>query len=141
MITVNENLAENSYYFQKVKYISSSKKCSFDMTENQSIKFLSALAMIFGMSPQQNPFTVKDGNGLWKDKQVADINTSLHSLLVYCDLLQCMNMGDTKAPLLLTLYSRDKWTKWEIIHKTLQKKIFDTIEILIKDDLGLPVLY
>ena len=78
---------------------------------------------------------------------VADINRGVNSLYIYCDLLECVPVGDTKAPLLRTVETTGE--NGGIIHRTfdqlryipLQKKNFDTIEILIRDDLGHPVSF
>ena len=83
----------------------------------------------------------------WEGDFVADINRGINSLFVYCDLLEYVPVGDTKAPLLRTVDASGK--NGEIIHRTfdqlryipLQKKNFDTIEILIRDDLGQPVAF
>ena len=137
-----------SHYFPKIRYVGTSKKCAFEMMENQTIQFSSTLATILGISSEQNPYTMADGDfGVWKGDMVADINRGINSLYVYCDLLECVPVGDTKAPLLRTVETSGE--NGGIIHKTfeqlryipLQKKNFDTIEILIRDDLGQPVSF
>ena len=71
----------------------------------------------------------------------------IHSMYVYCDILEHVAVGDTKAPLLL-LRIVDKPHKSRgnvhqvfnsILYVLLQKKNFDTVEINIMTDVGVPV--
>ena len=74
---------------------------------------------------------------------VGDIN----SLFVYCDLLEPVFVGDTKAPLLRIV---DKPRRVggnahrvmnQVLYVPLQKKCFDTVEINIMTDTGQPVAF
>ena len=133
------------HYFPKLRYVPSSKKCVIEIMKNQTIQFSPTLATILGLSSRQNPTKMRDADCVLKSDLVADINRGINSLYVYCDLLECVPVGDTKAPLLRTVDASG--ANGEIIHKTfeqlryipLQKKNFDCIEILIRDDLGQPV--
>jgi len=66
-------------------------------------------------------------------------------MYVYCDVLEHVTVGDTTAPLLHIVDKSRK--KDENVHKTvnpilyvpLQKKNFDTVEINIMTDNGVPV--
>jgi len=69
----------------------------------------------------------------------------IHSVYVYCDILQHVAIGDTRAPLLRII---DKPTKSHgnvhrilnpILHIPLQKKRFDSVEINMMTDTGVPV--
>ena len=63
-------------------------------------------------------------------------------MYVYCDVLECVPVGDTTAPLLRIVEIGGQ--KGEMVHiqydqpryVPLQKKEFDSIEIDIRDDLG-----
>jgi len=69
----------------------------------------------------------------------------LHSVYVYCDILEHVAVGDTKAPLLRIVDKPRK--RYENVHQImnpilyvpLQKKNFDTVEINIMTDAGVPV--
>lgn len=77
-----------------------------------------------------------------KGTRVCDIDRGLNSLFIYCDLLESVPVGDTKAPLLRIVDAKGK--NGEIIRSyfdepryvPLQRKQFDSIEIDIRDDIG-----
>jgi len=70
---------------------------------------------------------------------------SVDNMYVYCDLLEHMVVGDTKAPLLRIVNKPVRL--YEIVHKIfnpvlyvfLQKKNFDIVEINIMDDTKKPI--
>ena len=70
---------------------------------------------------------------------------NINSLYVYCDLLEAVLVGDTKAPLLRIvdkphrLHRNMHSVLNPIFYVPLQKKHFDTVEINIMTDTGLPV--
>lgn len=76
----------------------------------------------------------------------ADANNGLEAFYVYCDILECIPVGDTEAPLLRivdsgaerqgTLVRRHYETP---LYVPVQKKNFDTIEVDIRTDTGEPV--
>jgi len=67
------------------------------------------------------------------------------SAYVYCDILEHVAVGDTKAPLLRIVdkpkktYGNVHQTLNPILYVPLQKKNFDTVEINIMTDTGVPV--
>jgi hypothetical protein len=71
----------------------------------------------------------------------------LHSLYVYCDVAENVPVGDTEAPLLRIVDAGGK--SGEDVCRTcdrpryvpLQKKRFDSIEIVIRNDIGEPVAF
>ena len=71
-----------------------------------------------------------------------DLQAGIHSLYVYCDALQFIHVGDIKAPLLRVVNSGgeagDVVTRYyeRPRYIPLQKKNFDAIQIVIRDDLG-----
>jgi hypothetical protein len=71
-----------------------------------------------------------------------DLQAGIHALYVYCDLLQFTHVGDIKAPLLRVVDSGgevgDVITRYyeRPRYVPLQKKNFDSIQIIIRDDLG-----
>ena len=70
---------------------------------------------------------------------------NIHSVYVYCDLSEHVLVGDTKAPL-LRIVDRTSHAR-NVVHRTfnpplyvpLQKKCFDTVEINLMTDTGIPV--
>jgi len=70
---------------------------------------------------------------------------SVDNMYVYCDLLEHVVVGDTKAPLLrianktVRLYGIVHKIFNPVMYVPLQKKNFDTVEINIMDDAGKPI--
>jgi len=68
------------------------------------------------------------------------------SAYVYCDLVEHVPVGDTKAPL-LRIVNRMSYRSGENVHEAfnpplyvpLQKRCFDTVEINLMTDTGLPI--
>jgi len=74
-----------------------------------------------------------------------NLTSNIHSVYIYCDLLEHVPVGDTNAPLLRMV---NKSTKLEgnvhgvfnlTLYVPLQKKCFDTVEIDMMIDTGVPV--
>jgi hypothetical protein len=78
-------------------------------------------------------------------KYSVDLMCGFHSIYVYCDIIECIPVGDTTAPLLRAMNIKGKYG--DDIHRTfdttlylpVQKKQFDTIEVNIMTDTGQPV--
>jgi len=75
-------------------------------------------------------------------KLVPDLRGRIHSVYVYCDILEHVPVGDTKAPL-LRIVNRDVKSIGNIhrvfnplLYVPLQKKTFNTIEIDMRTDFG-----
>jgi len=78
-------------------------------------------------------------------KRESNLSSNIRSVYVYCDLLEHVPVGDTKVPLLRIV---DKSTELEgnvhrvfnpTLYVPLQKKCFDTVEIDMMIDTGVPV--
>jgi len=78
-------------------------------------------------------------------KREPNLSSNIRSVYIYCDLLEHVPVGDTKAPLLRIV---DKSTELEgnvhrvfnpTLYVPLQKKCFDTVEIDMMVDTGDPV--
>ena len=125
-------------------YYKKSEKRVYVMLEvGMIITFPPALESILGFSPQQNPLV---NNAIhpraYKGDLACDLEAGIHALYVYGDLLHFSFVGDIKAPLLRVVNSGGE--TGEVITRyyerpryvPLQKKNFDSIQILIRDDLG-----
>ena len=82
---------------------------------------------------------------MFKGDKVADINRGLTALYIYCDILEYVSVGDTKAPLLriVPVDGRNGESIYKVFGEPryipLQKKNFQSIEINIRDDIGNPI--
>ena len=93
--------------------------------------------------------TTYDGHGEHRAKLPTNLTANVNLVYVYCDLLEQVLVGDTKAPLLrIVSRSTDMTSSLERIeHVTfnsvqyvpLQKKCFDTVTINLMMDNGLPM--
>lgn len=135
-------------HMPRVKYNEASKRVHFTMYRNQSIAFHPSLATILGVSSKQNPSKAKDEDVYnWTATNISDITKGINYVMVYCDLLEHVPVGDTMAPLLRVVNATG--ANGEIIHHVydvpryipIQKKNFDTIEVDIRTDTGEPVLF
>ena len=142
------NLLKHDRAMSRLKYNETSKKVHFLMQRGQVFKFSPALATILGVADSQNP--VAEGlehYTIWTSREVGDISRGINYMMVYCDLLEHVPVGDTKAPLLRIVNASG--TKGDIIHYSydtpryipLQKKNFSSIEMDIRDDLGKPIAF
>ena len=84
---------------------------------------------------------LKPGIEHTSDNEV-NLDGGFSALYVYCNLLEQIHVGDTKAPLLRSIGVQGRYG--DVIHQMfdnptyvpVQKKVFDTIEIDIMDDSG-----
>ena len=106
------------------------------------------LAEIMGMDAEVEFDAVRlmSGESIAVNYKRCDIEGGLHTIYVYCDVLECIPVGDTMAPLLriVDVSGARNDEKQEMTHVQydqpryfpVQKKTFDTIEIDIRDDTG-----
>lgn len=122
----------------KIRYNPHTKKVIVSMQPQMTMKFTEQLARVLAIEPHQySPHEM-----VVKSSITCDIEGGLHALYVYCDVLECVPVGDTMAPLLRIVEITGQ--KGEMTHiqydqpryVPLQKKHFDSIEIDIRDDLG-----
>ena len=104
------------------------------------VLFSPDLAHLLGFEPD-----VKYRRNIVVAKQLPNMIGHVHSAYVYCDLLEHVTVGDTKAPL-LRIVDRPSQKRGNIhrvlnpiLYVPLQKKCFDTVEINIMTDTGVPV--
>ena len=126
------------FYYKKFE-----KRVLISLEVGMIIKFPPALESILGFSPQQNPLVNNAiERRIYQGDLASDLHAGIHGLYIYCDLLHFSFVGDIKAPLLRVVASAGD--AGEVITRyyerpryvPLQKKNFDSIQIVIRDDLG-----
>ena len=130
-------------YWPRIKYNAHNKKVVLTVQPQMTITFSDQLQRILAIEP----FTFSDAEMTVKSSNTCDIEGGLHAIYVYCDVLECVPVGDTVAPLLRIVQVNG--VQGEMTHiqydqpryAPLQKKKFDTIEIDIRDDAGEKILF
>ena len=129
-------------------YKTSSRRMLITMPPGMSLEFPPSLESILGLTSRQNPICNSSLNKLTiKGDLSCDLQTGIHALYVYCDILQFTSVGNIKAPLLRAVDSGgeagDVVTRYyeKPRYIPIQKKTFDTIQIVIRDDLGEKILF
>jgi len=104
------------------------------------IQFSPDLAILLGFDSHM----IYSGHLLTAERSI-NLRDNIYSTYVYCDLVEHVSVGDTKAPL-LRIVDKPKRVGGNvhqvmnpIAYVPLQKKCFDTVEINIMTDCGLPV--
>ena len=118
------------------KFHTFSRKVSVSMEEGCKISLGQRLSEQLGYA--RSSILQKSGYG----QQAVNLNRSLPSLYVYCDLVEPQFVGDSLSPLLRIVNIQGK--DGDIITKSygnprylpLSKKYIDTVEIDIRDDTG-----
>src|SRR3989442_9521565 len=104
-----------------------------------TIKFSDHLSRILAIEPHK----FSDVEMTVKSSNTCDIEGGLHAMYAYCDVLECVPVGDTMAPLLRIVEINGQ--KGEMVHiqydqpryVPLQKKEIDSIEV----DIGVITKY
>lgn len=116
------------------------------ISEGSSLIFSQPLCSMLGIGTRQNPVQhFEDESLTFRSSYACDVNRDLNSLFVYCNLLEHVLVGDTKVPLLRIVPISGKHGDNVYIayekpqYVPLQRKHFDSIEIDIRNDVGLPV--
>lgn len=128
------------------KYNDVKKKIFIDLQGGGEVGFDDYFANLLGV--RSNPI-VNNGKypKLMGGNKASDIKGGIHGLYVYCDALENVPVGDTEAPLLRVVDATGH--NGENVHRVfdplryipLRKKQFDSIEIDIRDDIGLPISF
>jgi hypothetical protein len=136
-------LPEGSIMPPIFSYKQAAKKMCITIQEGMTIEFPPELEVILGLSSMQNPLkNTSYENVTFGGEHSCDLQAGIHALYIYCDLLQFTHVGDIKAPLLRVVDSGgeagDVVTRYyeRPRYVPLQKKNFDSVEIVIRDDLG-----
>jgi len=122
-----------------------------DLFVGMTFQYQSQVKMTVDFSPDFARFsglrsdeTYVTGDDVISERE-PNMSSNIRSVYVYCDLLEHVPVGDTKAPLLRIV---DKSTEREgnvhrvfnpTLYVPLQKKCFDTVEIDMMVDTGDPV--
>jgi hypothetical protein len=132
--------------YPRFMYNPITKRLNADINSTCRIQFSPALCSMLGLGGRQNPIENEEESNLeWKSTNACDINRGFSSLYVYCNVLEHVPVGDTKAPLLRIVRATDKsgYNEHIIYEKPLyvplQQKTFDSIEIDIRTDVGNPI--
>jgi hypothetical protein len=130
------------------RYVDITRRIHVTVQPGTRIEFPPMLESILGLTFDQNPMCNKTSEKITiKGEHSCDLQTGIHALYIYCDLLQFTHVGDIKAPLLRVVDSGeeagDVVTRYyeKPRYVPVQKKSFDTIEIVIRDDLGERILF
>jgi len=106
-----------------------------------SIRFSEILAEILGADAD----VAYDRNDARTSRRFSLVNGDINSAYIYCNILEHVTVGDTKAPL-LRIVDKDRKKRGNvhqtfnpILYVPLQKKNFDTVEVNIMTDGGRPV--
>lgn len=154
--------------FPQFRYNPITKRLDGDINIGASVEFSSGMCTMLGIEQHQNPVfnhnfedhsnvIDDDDDGdylsawktvyplLWSSAHACDIDRGFSSMYIYCNLLEHIPVGDTKAPLLRIVRvtgksGEDVHTIYEKpLYVPLQQKNFDSIEIDIRSDTGKPV--
>jgi len=110
--------------------------------KDSSIQFSPDLAYMLGFDE-----SVKYSKNAVSTRVPSRIAGTIRSMYIYCDILEHVAVGDTRAPLLRIVDNPRKTfgnvhqTMNPILYVPLQKKNFDTVEINIVTDTRVPVPY
>jgi len=149
------NLASNRAFAQvygipplEFRYKPITRRIYITLPGGMSVKFPPSLLSILGLTDSQNPKCNSATEKLtFKGDLSCDLQSGIHALYVYCDLLEFTHVGNIKAPLLRVVDSGgeagDVVTRYyeNPRYVPIQKKSFDSIQIVIRDDLGEKILF
>ena len=120
------------------------RRVTINVGDTHEIRLNENLAIILGLSPQHGWYA--SGERAAGSSMTLPERENVTTMFVYCDILQHVVVGDTTAPL-LRVVDMKKYSgkpKMHTINDTplfvpIQKKTFDTIEVNLMTDTGMPV--
>src|ERR1043165_3432117 len=135
--------------FPKFRYNAVTKRFNGAIPVGVSMHFSHALCTMLGIDASQNPINTEEEDEMlqWKSGRICDLQRGFSSMYVYCNVLEHVPVGDTKAPLLRIVRVTDRsgenvHTLYEKpLYVPLQQKNFDSIEIDIRSDVGNPIAF
>jgi len=120
------------------------RKVKIDIGDTHEIRLSENLAIILGLSSQRGWYA--SGEHVATSQMILPLKENVYTMFVYCDILQHVVVGDTMAPLLrvVDMKRHSGKPKMHTINNTplfvpIQKKMFDTIEVNLMMDTGMPV--
>lgn len=153
----------------KLSFDKQTRRVQYEIPDYFEIQFSQGLLDVLGLSSEQkilnnnyhpesncNKYevsndctqfeTVRGVRGLYQSLHASNIHGSVHSLYVYCDLIQHIAVGDASAPL-LRIVNANTGNYGDEVHQIyepprympLLKYEFDTIEIDIRDTFSNPI--
>ena len=150
--TIEEVVTSLNYIFNNLKtvqkldrvpafeYNSRKRKIYIELQPGESLQFEPKLAAMLGITTN----TVHGGNESrkYQGEDLFNLDETIHTLYVYCDIIENMPVGREEAPLLRIVGVDPK--QGEIVRKTYDNsmyipvriKKFDTVEIDIKSNTG-----
>lgn len=139
----------DKFLYPVFRYTLSDQKAHINMQPSMTVVLSEDLAGVLGMEIHADLSASEGLNGemFAESYKQAKFRDDLHALYVYCDVLECVPVGDTLAPLLRIVEvsgSRDEMVHIQFDQPRyipIQKKCFDSIEIDIRDDTGDPVSF
>ena len=116
------------------------RKIYIEMQPGESLHFKPKLAAMLGITT--NPVHCGNESRKYQGEDLFNLDETIHTLYVYCDIIENMPVGNEEAPLLRIVGVDAK--QGEIVRKTYDNpmyvpvriKKFDTIEIDIKSNTG-----
>ena len=149
--TINDQMRDSADNLQiepfaEFKYSSKTNRLKANLGRHTSITFTLAMRQMLGISHARHPIrNATDDIIQWVSAKACNINRGFTSMYVYCDVLEHVSVGDTKAPLLrIVQVSGKSGDRVHVVYDKpiyvpLQKKNFDSIEIDIRSDTGNPI--
>ena len=148
--TIDEVITSLNYIFNKLKtaqnldrvpqfgYNSRQRKAHVDLQPGESLHFKPKLATMLGFTT--NPIHCGNESFKYHGADLFNLDETIHTLYVYCDIVENMPVGSDEAPLLRIVGVDAK--QGEIVRKTYDNpmyipvriKKFDTVEINIKSN-------
>src|SRR6218665_3281778 len=132
--------------FAEFKHLTKTNRIKANLGRHTSVTFTPAMRQMLGISHQRHPLRNASDNTIqWQSAKACDQHRGFTFMYVYCDVLEHVSVGDTKAPLLRIVQvsgrsgDRVQAIYDKPIYVPLQKKNFDSIEIDIRNDAGKPV--
>jgi len=132
--------------FAEFKYLAKTNRIKATLGRHTSVTFTPPMRHMLGISNTRHPLrNATESTIQWQSTKACDINRGFASMYVYCDVLEHVTIGDTKAPLLrIVQVSGNSGDRVQAIYDKpiyvpLQKKNFDSIEIDIRNDNGKPI--
>ena len=116
------------------------RKCFVDLQPGESLHFKPKLAAMLGITT--NPIHCRNESIKYHGEDLFNLDETIHTLYVYCDIIENMPVGSDEAPLLRIVGVDAKQGKF--VRKTYDNpmyvpvriKKFDAIEIDIKSNMG-----